>query len=72
MVSNQPPEQVEGFVKRVRSEFEKAASEYATRVSAGVAHRQQGETMPAQLRRADMALYEAKATGRDRFVVSRV
>ena len=71
MVVDQPAEQVESFVKRVRSEFEREASEYATRVSAGIAHRQQGEAMPAQLKRADMALYEAKATGRDRFVVSR-
>ncbi len=66
------PEHVEGFVKRVRSEFEHAASEFSTRVSAGVAHRQSGETMGEHLRRADIALYEAKAAGRDRLVVSRI
>ena len=66
------PEQVEGFVKRVRREFALAASEYGTRVSAGVAHRQPGESMSEHLRRADVALYEAKTAGRDRFVVSRI
>lgn len=69
---DQPPEQIEGFVKRVRREFAVAASEYGTKVSAGVAHRQPGESMSEHLRRADVALYEAKAAGRDRFVVSRV
>lgn len=72
MFIDQPPEQVEGFVKRVRTEFEHAASEYATKVSVGVAHRQPGEAMGDHLRRADRALYQAKAEGRDRFVVSRV
>lgn len=72
MFIDQPPEQIEGFVMRVRGEFEHAASEYSTRVSVGVAHRQPGETMSAHLRRADVALYEAKATGRDRMVVSRI
>ena len=66
------PEQVEGFVKRVRREFALAASQYGTRVSAGVAHRQPGESMSEHLRRADVALYEAKTAGRDRFLVSRV
>ena len=72
MFIDQTPDQVEGFVMRVRSEFEHAADEYSTRVSAGVAHRQPGETMSGQLRRADIALYEAKAAGRDQMVVSRV
>ena len=71
MFIDQTPDQVEGFVMRVRSEFEHAADEYSTRVSAGVAHRQPGETMSGQLRRADIALYEAKAAGRDQMVVSR-
>ncbi|CAN5310743.1 GGDEF domain-containing protein [soil metagenome] len=36
--------------------------------SAGVAHHQPGETTDALLARADLALYEAKAAGRDRYV----
>lgn len=65
LLVGQPPEQVEGFVKRVRSEFKQAASEFGTCVSAGIAHRQPGEAMTAQLRRADAALYRAKAAGRN-------
>lgn len=72
MFIDQTPEQVEGFVMRVRGEFAQVAGEYSSRVSAGVAHRQPGETMSVHLRRADLALYEAKAAGRDRMVVSRV
>lgn len=72
MFIDSPPEQVEGFVKRVRGEFALAASEFSTRVSAGVAHRQPGESMSTHLRRADVALYEAKSAGRDRFVISRI
>lgn len=72
LLVDQAPDQVEGFVQRVRGEFAQAASEFATRVSAGIAHRQPAEAMSAQLRRADKALYQAKAEGRDRFVVSRV
>lgn len=69
---DQPPEQVEGFVMRVRGEFASAAIEYDTRVSVGIAHRHPAETMSANLRRADAALYQAKAAGRDRLVVGRV
>jgi diguanylate cyclase (GGDEF)-like protein len=67
----QPPEAVEGFVQRVRAEFAQAAREYGVTVSAGIAHRQPAEGMGQHLRRADQALYEAKAAGRDRLVVSR-
>lgn len=41
-------------------------------VSASIAHRQPPEDMGQLLRRADAALYLAKAEGRDRMVVSRV
>lgn len=67
---DQTPDQIEGYLRRVRIEFEAAASAYDSRVSAGVAHRQPGEAMGAHLRRADLALYQAKAQGRDRIVVS--
>lgn len=68
----QPPEAVEGFVQRVRRDFEESARDHRVTVSAGVAHRQPGEGFSQHLRRADLALYEAKATGRNRMVVSRV
>jgi diguanylate cyclase (GGDEF)-like protein len=71
LLVGQAPESVEGFVQRVRAGFAQAAAEYNVTVSAGIAHRQTAETMPQQLRRADLALYEAKAAGRDRAVVSR-
>lgn len=67
----EPPETVEGYVQRVRAAFAEAASESGTTVSGGVAHRQPGESMGQHLRRADVALYEAKTAGRDRMVVSR-
>jgi len=66
-----PPEAIEGYAQRVRAAFAEDAREFGTTVSAGVAHRQAGESMGQQLRRADVALYEAKAAGRDRMVVSR-
>jgi diguanylate cyclase (GGDEF)-like protein len=68
---DQPPEAIEGYVQRVRSAFADEVRDLATTVSAGVAHRQAGESMGQHLRRADVALYEAKAAGRDRMVVSR-
>jgi diguanylate cyclase (GGDEF)-like protein len=71
LLIDQPPEATEGYVQRVRSEFAQATGAFAATVSAGIAHRQTGESMPQQLRRADVALYEAKAAGRDRLVVSR-
>ena len=71
LLVGQAPESVEGFVQRVRAEFAQAARDYGVTVSAGIAHRQPGEGMGPQLRRADLALYEAKAAGRDRLVVSR-
>lgn len=65
------PEALEGYVQRVRTEFADAAREVGATVSAGVAHRQAAESMGQHLRRADVALYEAKASGRDRMAVSR-
>lgn len=66
------PEAVEGYVQRVRRDFESAASDHGVTVSAGVAHRQPGESRSQQLRRADQALYAAKRGGRNRMVVSEV
>jgi len=71
LLVDQPPDAAEGYVQRVRAEFAQATREYGATVSAGVAHRQPGENLAQQLRRADAALYEAKATGRDRLVVGR-
>ena len=68
---DQPPEVIEGYTQRVRAAFAEAVREFGTTVSAGIAHRQAGESMGQHLRRADVALYEAKASGRDRMVVSR-
>jgi diguanylate cyclase (GGDEF)-like protein len=65
-----PPESVEGFVQRVRKEFSETAGDLDVTVSAGVAHRLEAESMSQHLRRADVALYEAKAAGRDRMVVA--
>lgn len=72
LLVEQAPEAVEGYAQRVRAEFAQAARDQHATVSAGVAHRQAGESMGQHLRRADIALYEAKAGGRDRLVVSRV
>ena len=71
LATDQPPAAVEGYMQRVRAEFAQALSELGVTVSAGIAHRQAAETLPQQLRRADLALYEAKAAGRDRLVVAR-
>ena len=71
LLVGQTPESVEGFVQRVRAGFAQATAEFNVTVSAGIAHRQTAETMSQQLRRADLALYEAKSAGRDRTVVSR-
>lgn len=71
LMVGQAPEAVEGFVQRVRADFAQASAEFNVTVSAGISHRQAAETMSQQLRRADLALYEAKAGGRDRLVVSR-
>jgi diguanylate cyclase (GGDEF)-like protein len=66
-----PAESVEGFVQRVRKEFADATRDVGVTVSAGVAHRLEAESMSQHLRRADVALYEAKAEGRDRMVVAK-
>ena len=67
---DQPGESVEGFVQRVRKAFEESARDVGTTISAGVAHRASAESMGQHMRRADVALYEAKAAGRDRMVVA--
>lgn len=70
LLIDQAPESVEGFVQRVRREFQEAAHDTGVTVSAGVAHRIPAESMGQHMRRADLALYEAKAAGRDRMQVS--
>ena len=70
MLIDEAPEAVEGFVQRVRKEFEEAVRDAGVTVSAGVAHRVAAESMGQHMRRADIALYEAKAAGRDRMVVA--
>ena len=67
-----PPEAVEGYVQRVRRDFEEAARDQRVTASAGVAHREPGEGFSQHLRRADRALYDAKEGGRNRMVVSQV
>lgn len=69
VLSAEAPEAVEGFVERVRREFHASAAPLTVTVSAGIAHRRPGETLGEQLRRADRALYRAKAAGRDRIEV---
>jgi diguanylate cyclase (GGDEF)-like protein len=46
------------------------ATDVAVRFSAGVAQHAPGETVEQTLARADRALYDAKAQGRDRVVVA--
>ncbi len=59
------------FAERLRSEvravrLEGALSAIELSISAGVAEHRPGETLRDLLQRADLALYEAKRTGRDR------
>ena len=70
LFAGETPEAVEGFAQRVRRDFALATHDYQATVSAGVAHRQPAESMAQLLRRADEALYQAKAEGRDRMVVA--
>ena len=76
LLIDHPAESVEGFVQRVRKEFADSTRDFGTgnggvTVSAGVAHRLEAENMSQHMRRADVALYEAKASGRDRMVVAK-
>jgi diguanylate cyclase (GGDEF)-like protein len=58
------------FAERVRARFRSAAAKYACTVSAGVAVRGPGEELGEAMKRADQALYLAKAGGRDRVSVA--
>lgn len=69
VLSPEPPRAVEGYVERVRRELNARTAPIPVTVSAGIAHRRAGESLGEQLRRADRALYRAKAEGRDRMVV---
>jgi diguanylate cyclase (GGDEF)-like protein len=70
LLAGQPPTVVEGFVQRVRRDFAQATQAQGGTLSAGIAYGLPGETLDAQVRRADRALYQAKADGRDRVVVA--
>lgn len=63
-----PPEAVARFCHRVRESFAEAIGGIGT-LSAGIAHRMEGETLAQHLHRADAALYQAKHLGRDRVEV---
>lgn len=54
------------FAERVRTQFQTLNADRSITVSAGIAARRGHETLSALMRRADVALYEAKTTGRDR------
>jgi diguanylate cyclase (GGDEF)-like protein len=70
LLAGQPRSTVEGFVQRVRRDFAQATREQGGTLSAGIAYGRRGETLEHQVRRADRALYQAKADGRDRVVVA--
>lgn len=65
-----PPDAVLRFCQRVREEFAQASGDVGATLSAGIAHRRPGETLGQQLKRADMALYQAKRLGRDRVEIA--
>ncbi len=54
------------FAERVRQEFGKEQEGVVATLSAGIAVHRAGESLRDQVRRADLALYEAKREGRDR------
>jgi diguanylate cyclase (GGDEF)-like protein len=64
------PEDAVAFAERVRTRFHSSAAKYRCTVSAGVAHRRSGEELGEVMKRADQALYAAKAAGRDRISVA--
>ncbi|RZA25544.1 MAG: GGDEF domain-containing protein [Lysobacteraceae bacterium] len=70
LFAERQPAEVEALVQRIRRQFEQEVAAFKVTVSAGVAHRQPGETLHLHLRRTDVALYEAKRAGRDRLAVS--
>jgi diguanylate cyclase (GGDEF)-like protein len=60
----------QAFAERVRREFGKAQGDVVATLSAGIAEHLPGESLRDQMRRADLALYEAKRSGRDRVHVA--
>ncbi len=64
--------EAQAFAERLRREFGKAQIDVSATLSAGVAHHQPGESLRELMRRADVALYEAKREGRDRVHVAGV
>ena len=56
------------FDARVRESFAEAIGGIGT-LSAGIAHRMEGETLAQHLHRADAALYQAKRNGGNQFIV---
>ena len=57
--------QVEALVRRVRED----AGTHPVTISIGLAQVSAGDTLTMALIKADQALYEAKHTGKDRFVM---
>jgi diguanylate cyclase (GGDEF)-like protein len=72
LLEGQDAEEAQAFAERLRREFGKAQGDVRTTLSAGVAHHRPGESLREQMRRADVALYEAKREGRDRVHVAGV
>ena len=58
------------FAERIRGEFGKAHDGIVATLSAGIAGQVPGESLREHMRRADVALYEAKRAGRDRVHVA--
>lgn len=58
------------FAERLRGEFGKAHGGVVATLSAGIAGHLPGESLRDQMRRADLALYDAKHEGRDRVHVA--
>ncbi|MCH6483582.1 GGDEF domain-containing protein [Pseudoxanthomonas sp. LH2527] len=56
----------QAFAERLRREFGKAHGGVVATLSAGIAVHRPGESLRDQMRRADLALYDAKREGRDR------
>lgn len=66
LLAESTPEQAHGFAEQVRRQFAELTAERKISVSVGIALRHDGEALSALMRRADQALYQAKALGRNR------
>lgn len=59
------PDEAEAAAERVRARIEEIGRPWSVTVSVGVAHYRPGEGVASVIRRADEALYTAKASGRN-------